>query len=293
MANGRALQSAVEKEAVGPGKLLGIRAMQNTIRQKHNLNVPRDTVHAMMYFVDPAGLEDRNPAVKKHKRVKGSFTTKGPNWVFSLDGHAKLMGYQKSTFPLAIYGCIDTASHKIIFLNIWMSNSDPKLSHGDMDPVDTVMYGPSTSNQIERWWKELHERLETYFKDQLRNLKEEGCYDPNCDLDRSMLAFIYIPVIQKELDHFKNVIWNTHQIRAQKDVVLPNGIPDHIYSFPEEYDLTDCKKIVTEDQLEEVALHSNIFHANDDYLERNLRDQFEAVVPDPQTILPQIVCKCI
>lgn len=47
------------------------------------------------------------------------------------------------------------------------------------------------------------------------------------------------------------------------------------------------EQIVTEDQLEEVALHSNIFDASDDYLERNLRDQFEAVVPDPQTILPQ------
>ncbi|CAH3140164.1 unnamed protein product [Porites evermanni] len=36
--------------------------------------------------------------------------------------------------------------------------------HGDMDPMETVMYGPSTSNQIELWWKELHERLEQFFK---------------------------------------------------------------------------------------------------------------------------------
>ena len=36
----------------------------------------------MMYCVDPAGLKGRNPAVKKHKRVKGKFTTKGPNWHF-------------------------------------------------------------------------------------------------------------------------------------------------------------------------------------------------------------------
>ena len=181
------LKSAVEEETLGPGRLLGIRAMQNTVRQKHKLNVPREAVHAMMYFVDPAGLEGRNPAVKKHRRVKGNFTTKGPNWVFSLDGHAKLMGYQKSTFPLAIYGCIDTASRKIMFLKVWTSNSDPKLvgkwyfefilenmfvpakiridkgtetgematihaflrrNHGDMDPADTVIYGPSTSNQV-------------------------------------------------------------------------------------------------------------------------------------------------
>ena len=32
----------------------------------------------------------------------------GPNWVHSLDGHDKLMGYQNSTFPLAIYGCLDS-----------------------------------------------------------------------------------------------------------------------------------------------------------------------------------------
>ena len=121
------LQSAIEEETTGPGKLLGVRAMQNTVRQKHKSHVPRDAVHAMMYFVDPAGLEGRNPAVKKQKRVKGNFTTKGPNWVFSLDGHAKLMGYQKSTFPLAIYGCLDTASRKIIFLKVWTSISDPKL----------------------------------------------------------------------------------------------------------------------------------------------------------------------
>ena len=179
------LQSAIEEETTGPGKLLGVRAMQTTVRQKHNLNVPRDAVHAMMYFVDPAGLEGRNPAVKKHKRVKGHFTTKGPNWDFSLDGHAKLMGYQKSTVPLVIYGCLDAASRKIIFLKVWTSTSDPKVvgkwyfefilenmfmpakiridkgtetgnmatihaflrrNHGDMDPADTVMYGPSTSH---------------------------------------------------------------------------------------------------------------------------------------------------
>ena len=43
-----------------------------------------------------------------------------------MDGHDKLMGYQNSTFPLAIYGSIDTASRKILWLKIWDSNSHPK-----------------------------------------------------------------------------------------------------------------------------------------------------------------------
>lgn len=28
------------------------------------------------------------------------------------------------------------------------------------DPVDSVLYGPSTQNKIERWWRELLDRME-------------------------------------------------------------------------------------------------------------------------------------
>ena len=35
------------------------------------------------------------------------------------------MGFQKSTFLLAVYGCMDTASRKILFLKVWTSNSYP------------------------------------------------------------------------------------------------------------------------------------------------------------------------
>lgn len=38
--------------------------------------------------------------------------------------------------------------------------------------------------KIERWWKELHERLETFFKDQLNWLKDQAHYDPNDEVDR-------------------------------------------------------------------------------------------------------------
>ena len=80
-----------------------------------------------MTELDPEGLEARGGVGGKKKQQKGHFTTKGPNWVHSLDGHDKLMGYQNSTFPLAIYGCIDTASRKLLWLKVWVSNSDPKI----------------------------------------------------------------------------------------------------------------------------------------------------------------------
>lgn len=178
---------AVENELKGSGQLLGYRAMHKKIRQEYGLNVTRDKVYDVMYELDAEGLEARGGVGAKKKRRKGNFTTRGANWVHSLDGHDKLMGYQNSTFPLAIYGCMDTASRKLLWLKVWVTNSDPQLigrwylehllqtkvisaiirvdkgtetgtmatihsflrrHHGDMDPHDTVVYGPSTSNQV-------------------------------------------------------------------------------------------------------------------------------------------------
>ena len=181
------VEEAVTREMDGPGRLLGYRAMQNKLRQVHNLRVPRDLVHAVMFNVNPEALEERAPCFKKKKK-KGHFTSRGTNWVHSLDGHDKLMGYQNNTFPIAVYDCIDTCSRKLLWVKVWMANNDPNVigrfylehlfnsrvmasiirvdkgtetgvmatmhaylrqQHGDdMDPIETVVYGPSTSNQV-------------------------------------------------------------------------------------------------------------------------------------------------
>ena len=144
------VKSAVRKELDGPGKLLGHRAMHNKIRQEYLLNVPRNLVHAVMFDLDPEGLEARCPTMKKGK-TKGHFSTKGTNWVHSMDGHDKLMGYQNSTFPLAIYGSIDTASRKILWLKIWTGNSDPKrMGRWYLD----YLY-EETSNQVSHYFTKM------------------------------------------------------------------------------------------------------------------------------------------
>ena len=48
---------------------------------------------------------------------------------------------------------------------------------GVEDSENCVIYGPSTENKIERWWKELLERLERFFNEQLSALLEEGDYE--------------------------------------------------------------------------------------------------------------------
>ena len=84
-------------------------------------------MYNVMTELDPEGMEARNLKEKK-KKPKGHFSSEGPLWVVSLDGHDKLCGYQNSTFPLGVYGCIDTFSRKILYLFVCYSNSDPVLN---------------------------------------------------------------------------------------------------------------------------------------------------------------------
>ena len=62
----------------------------------------------------------------------------------------------------------------------------------------------------------------------------------NSFTNRMLIAYIMVPLVQKEIDMFKDTVWNSHRIRAQKDTILPDGVPNHIYSFPEQYGLQDC-----------------------------------------------------
>ena len=56
---------------------------------------------------------------------------------------------------------------------------------GDLDDAtDSVLYGPSTQNKIERWWRDLLERMERFFKDQLKLLVESGDYESSSQTDR-------------------------------------------------------------------------------------------------------------
>ena len=53
-----------------------------------------------------------------------------------------------------------------------------------------------------------------------------------------------IPIIQTEVDEFKDTLWNNHRIRKQKYMYMPDGIPNHICSFPEQYSLEDCGELI-------------------------------------------------
>ena len=67
----------------------------------------------------------RQPGNKTPKE-KGTFISTGPNWVMSLDGHDKFMGFQNNTFPIAIYGASDTGRRLSFW---WLYVNFKHISH--------------------------------------------------------------------------------------------------------------------------------------------------------------------
>ena len=53
------------------------------------------------------------------------------------------------------------------------------------------------------------------------------------------MAYLMISLIQREILAFVDS-WNSHRIRKQKGVVLPEGTPNHKYNFREDYGLENC-----------------------------------------------------
>ena len=74
------VKSAINKELIGPGRLLGYRPMHLKIKNIHGLNVPRDLVYAAMTDLDSDFLKIRQPGNKKPKE-KCTFISAGPNWM--------------------------------------------------------------------------------------------------------------------------------------------------------------------------------------------------------------------
>lgn len=148
--------------------------------------------------------------------------------------------------------------------------SDAELGIFD-DPVESIAFGQGTTNKIERWWQDLHNRLEKYFKEQLRELLDANEYDPHKNTDRQILAYVYIPIVQRECDIFVSM-WNSHRIREQANMVLPTGIPDHMFSFPDRYGGHEMGILLSEDKLKEVAEASGILESISDNKDHNLHN---------------------
>ena len=71
---------------------------------------------------------------------------------------------------------------------------------------------------------------------------------------------------------------------SKKNKELPTGVPEHIYHCPEQYGGEKCGVPLTEEDLFDVASHSEVLIDTDDYLEADFCQECERHIPNPDDI---------
>jgi len=95
---------------------------QSVLQHLFNLSaLHRDDVAALLKRLDPLSVENR----RRKRFVRRVFYTRGPNDLWSADGHDKIKQFG---FPL--HGCIDAYSRKMIWLRLEVTNNDPDVVGG-------------------------------------------------------------------------------------------------------------------------------------------------------------------
>lgn len=110
----------IQSELQTSGQLCGYRWMHQRCIQ-NGLVVTQATVRVTLQELDPEGVEYR-----KRKRLhRRKYFSKGPNYVWHIDAYDKLKPY-----GIAISGCIDGFSRRIIWLIAGRTASNPKVIGG-------------------------------------------------------------------------------------------------------------------------------------------------------------------
>ena len=126
--------------------------------------------------------------------------------------------------------------------------------------------------------------MELFIKEQLLRLRHNHDYDPESQLDRNCMKYIFIPILQRECDVFAKM-WNSHRIGAQKGLGLPTGVPNHMFECPESFGCE--KKIInlSDELLLEVAELAEIDQAPNDFLSFEDRQLFTENFREPEKVL--------
>ncbi|XP_070411871.1 uncharacterized protein [Nothobranchius furzeri] len=250
----------ISNELQYSGQLHGYRWMYAKCRE-HGLRAKKEDVRLVLKELDPRGVSMR----QARRLRRRNYFSKGPNFIWHIDSYDKLKPY-----GFCINGCIDGFSRKIIWLNAYITSSDPKLIggyyvdavqrlegcprivRGDLGTenghvrgfqrflvpinldgsVDSYLEGASTANQrIEYWWGFLRNQCVEFWMSLFADMGDNGFFDGGF-LDKAILQFCCMGLIQDELDDTVQV-WNAHVIRPSRNIHVPSGRPNVMYALPQ------------------------------------------------------------
>lgn len=223
----------IQNELRGSGALHGYRMMYAKCTEA-GLSVRKEDIRVIMGDLDPLGVETR----MARRLVRRSYFALGPNSVWHCDGYDKLKPY-----GLCVSGCIDGFSRKIIWLNVYNTNNNPRIIGGyyveavekyggcprvvradlgtenvrikeyqyffrHADPNNNAerpyIGGTSTHNQrIESWWCFLRRQCAEFWMEVFKGLQHAGDFNGDF-LAKSLIQFCFTSLVQVPL-YYKNV----------------------------------------------------------------------------------------
>ena len=92
---------------------------------------------------------------------------------------------------------------------------------------------------------------------------------------------MFVPIVQRELDDFSDVVWNNKKGRKQPKKALPNGIPPVlVYEFPEacEGDYNDYKIALNDDDFESLGNLEDLQPVFEGVVENYIPEELTAIL---------------
>ncbi|KAJ7214558.1 hypothetical protein GGX14DRAFT_550501 [Mycena pura] len=245
-------------------RLPGAREIVGLLFHEENMSVPRNVVTEYFSVFEPELVRER----RKNRLRRKRFWAAGVNDMWAVDQHDKW----KYKFGLALHSGIDPFIGFIHWMKIWWTNNNPRLILSyHLDEIEETEYMPLVSQSDpgtenfglanghtllrqlhdpslegtlqHRWmrekknvmpeigWSQLRHRFTPGFENILDVGVNNGCL---------VFRWVFIPWLQKELDSYRDRVNNTAK-RADKNKVLPHGVPSDMYEHPGDYGVLDFK----------------------------------------------------
>jgi hypothetical protein len=277
------IRKAIEEELGGSGCFIGYRKMWARLKRK-GISVSRDRIMEQLRDLDPEGVNSR----KKKRLRRRAYHTKGPNYIWHIDGHDKL-----KPFGFSIHGCIDGFSRRIIWLEVSTTNKNPEViamyyldavkqiggaprkvrsddgtenslvealhtylifstTNNDVDS-SCFAIGRSTANQrIEAYWSQLVKDGPGWWINFFKDLRDLHLFNDSDPAHIECIRFCFMHLLRKELYQVAE-LWNQHIISSSKfgNSSGPRGRPDCMYFLPHLYETENYQVTIAPIELEE------------------------------------------
>ncbi|KAJ7650764.1 hypothetical protein FB45DRAFT_820169 [Roridomyces roridus] len=262
----------------------GRQEMLGLLFHEESMSVSRRVITTYFALYEPELVRQRRARRLKRKR----FWAAGVNDIWCVDQHDKW----KYKFGLALHVGLEPFSGRYLWIKIWWTNSNPRLIlKYYLDVVEELgfiplvsqsdpgtenfgmanghtllrhMHDPALVGTLQhRWmnktknvmpeiaWSQLRRRFAPGFEDILDIGVTNGWYEPGNLRESLVFRFVFIPWLQAELDAYMDRL-NDTQKRADRNKILPHGVPSDVFENPEEYGALDFKVRVRPDAIAQV-----------------------------------------